>query len=807
MRNLSPLELTTTTKSIEWYLEFSWDSIELPTEVILGKGRSYANDQLAYFDDSSDPRYRRKLSDMARTFHRRFTTTGDVSDLSEAIFIQKRIVDGSPAEDPWALSEANSLGIYLCMRFKCTSDRHDLDEAISVHTQILEAPSIQPETTLGHLINLGIAYSNRFSHIGDLRDLSEAIPLHRRALDLAASLSPDGHRATPFVLHNLGEALRRRFVRTGDLSDLTEALSLEKQGVSLTPDGDPELLTRLISLGSCYLSRFHRTENLQDLAEAILLQTQAVHLTADGNPNLPTALNELGASLERRFERTNDLTDLNEAISRLTQAVQLTPKGHRDLPMWTCNLSTMFSRRFKRTGDLDDLGEAIRLNTHAIELTPQGQADLPSWLNNLGLLFKARFERTGELNDLTESISLYTRAKDLTPAGHSSLPSFLTNLGGAFARLYERTKGPRDMEKSLSAHRSAVELLPEGHAHLVILQSNLASALFRLYYSTEVQKYLEEAVIHFRSAATSDFGSPRHRMVAANKWALVLNNWSPESTETLYAFDVAIRTVTVVVGLEQTIHQRHLLLREYSTLPLLAASAAFRLDRPDKVLEWLEQARCLVWGQQSQLRTPLDELESCKPTLASRFMTLSRQLEHAGASRQHSDTGSSSLQRISLEDAARSHVTLVKEWEDLLANVRSIKGFETFLQPAPCSSLMHHLPFDGPVVIINVQKDRCDAIALLAGREVPLQIALPTFSMEKAQQYRRTLSVQLRSYGLGARGQDPSTSTVPDAVDRALGRYDRSTGATDKGGLHRVLEGLWDEVVKPILTKLGYSVS
>jgi hypothetical protein len=150
---------------------------------------------------------------------------------------------------------------------------------------------------------------------------------------------------------------------------------------------------------------------------------------------------------------------------------------------------------------------------------------------------------------------------------------------------------------------------------------------------------------------------------------------------------------------------------------------------------------------------------------------------------------------------------LANEWEELLQTVHDIPGFENFLQPTSVSSLANRLPEDGPVVIINVHRSRCDAIALMAGSDEPLHIPLDDFSFEMAEEMRRELHDGLSAIGIRARSIDTETTETDsaDLVDRAMKPLPRARNPTN--AFEKVLAQLWTCVVEPILMNLGFSVS
>jgi hypothetical protein len=174
-------------------------------------------------------------------------------------------------------------------------------------------------------------------------------------------------------------------------------------------------------------------------------------------------------------------------------------------------------------------------------------------------------------------------------------------------------------------------------------------------------------------------------------------------------------------------------------------------------------------------------------------MDVSRRLENVGLSREHPHIDTPFQQKISLQEEAREHLNLAKQREELLRQARAMPGFESFLLPAKYTTLFQDLPKGGIIVVVNVYKGRCDAIALRAESDKPLHIQLRNFSEEKATAYQNGWGLQLKARRLRMRGEDSV---------RAMGSY-RQPRSTP---IRRVLRGLWTDVVRPILDMLAISV-
>ncbi|KAF5320612.1 hypothetical protein D9611_013741 [Ephemerocybe angulata] len=784
------------------------------------------------------------LNSLGRSLTRRFRKTGELSDITNAISIQQRAVDLTPQGDANLPGRFGSLALSLGLRFQWTGELLDITRAISLQQRAVDlAPQDHPQL-LKLLSNLGSFLADRFGRTGELSDVTDAIDVLRRAVDPA----PQGHPSLPAWLSNLGASLTHRFECTGELSDINEAIAVQQRAVDLAPKGHANLPSWLNNLGGSLNCRFERTGELSDITKAISMRQRAIDLIPQGHVSLPIYLNGLAGSLTRRFECTGELSEINQAISALQRAVAHTPEGHVHMPSHLTNLGNSFAIRFGHTAELSDLTEAISVQRRAVNLAPQGHRYLPGWLNNLGGSLQQRYFATRALSDITEAISAHQKAVDLTPQGHPDLPGWLNNLGISLTWHSKRTNKISDISEVILVQRRAVDLAPQGHAGLAGWLNNLSDSLTRRFLETHELGDIAEAVSTqlravdltpkghpslpvrlgglasslycrslftcdngdreeslrlFKAAALCTAGSPGTKLLAAKRWAKELIQLCPQpSTEIVLAFDTALDSVGLIAGLERTVRGRYTQLENISGLALEAAAAAFGIDRADKALEWLEQGRCLVWTQLNSLRTPLDDLRVHNKGLAKKIDAISRQLDNAGSSRGAPDIGMSLEEKISLEDEARVHLGLVGQWNDVLRTARAIPGFQSFLMPSPCSALMQHLPESGPIVVINVHDRRCDALALLAGLDEPLHIPLPNFSVEKSSKYRAVLDSQLRTRNLRVREVGAVTSI--DGEVRGI----RSVPIGEHGEdppVQRVLRGLWEEVVKPILTALGFS--
>ncbi|KAF8811437.1 hypothetical protein BYT27DRAFT_7134005 [Phlegmacium glaucopus] len=712
----------------------------------------------------------------AETFQRRFDETGNIDDVTQAIFHYETAV--SP------VSWFNGLGNSYLRRLKCTGDLQDIDHAISHHQTAVQSTPSGHADLLDWFNNLGTSYLSRFEHTGDLQDLNHALSYHQTAVQS----TPSGHADLPSRLSNLGNSYSCRFQRTGNLQDIDHAISHHHTAVESTPSGHTDLPSHLNNLGTSYLRRFERTGDLQDIDHAISHHQNAVQSTPSGHANLPSWFNSLGNSYLRRFERTGDLQDIDHAISHHQNAVQSTPSGHAILPSLRFNnLGGSYLCRFERTGNLQDIDHAISHLQNAVQSTPSGHADLPTWLDNLGTSYTCRFECTGNLHDIDHAISHHQNAVQSTPSGHADLPSRLSNLGNSYSCRFERIGDLKDIDCAISHQQNAVQSTPSSKAVFPLYLASLGRSYLRRFQHTPSFSDIQNPVASYRRAAEAN-GTPSLRLKSARVAAMMSSIFS--DSHCWIDFARAISLLSEVAGLEQTIHRRHANLHDYSDLVASAVATALPFHKADLALEWLEQGRCLVWNQLNQLRTPIDNLRMKNPSLANRFTQVASALESYGTRSALSIPSSHATlaEEIRLQDATRNHTLHATEYTQLLKEIRDLPDFHDFLQPPKASDILSLLPSDGPVIIFNIHDTRCDALALIAGIEEPLHISLEKFSLVQAEQLEKTLH-----FGLLKQRE-------AEDHDRMALRI-----RLDSASMLLVLKELWCKVVEPILKALGYS--
>lgn len=152
-------------------------------------------------------------------------------------------------------------------------------------------------------------------------------------------------------------------------------------------------------------------------------------------------------------------------------------------------------------------------------------------------------------------------------------------------------------------------------------------------------------------------------------------------------------------------------------------------------------------------------------------------------------------------------MALAREWDELVEQVRQLKGFEDFLRPPRLQTLLP-AAHGGPVAIINVSQWRCDALLVtldgVRPRELPDLTAGET--TQRTNTYLQTLQETERvaqdHLAVVERAESEGTATAKYAQVRAAQAVMASLEATDRI-LQETQEWLWDAVAEPVLDELG----
>ncbi|KAI5117380.1 hypothetical protein M0805_001923 [Coniferiporia weirii] len=736
---------------------------------------------------SNHPYYIMNIDEPTTDEDARLKRSNKMKDLEESIIHYRDALALRPPEHPCGSCRSmslNNLANAIYSRFQLTGQTQDIEESIVYYRNALSLQTPGDPFCSKIMNSLAVTLHTCFKHGSQLKDLEEAISLYRDVL----ALRPPGHgceSCRSMSLNNLANSVSTRFEQSGQLVDLEESIALHREALALRPSGHLGRSTTLTNIGLCLQARFLVSGNIRDLEESIASHREALALRPHGHPDRCTTLSNIGICLKTRFHEFGQKSDIEEAISYHREALVLRPSPHPKRPSSLNNLANALFSRFKDTRQLKDLEESITYHRDSLVLRPSGHHEYPIALDSLGNSLKTRFQELGRIGDLEEAIDVHSKALALRPPGHLHRSSSLTNVGNALSIRFKHTRQIEDNKESIVHHRGALDLQPPGHPEHSASLNNLADSLVDQWRYTGILNYLEEAMHLYESSVDHVFSSALTRLNIAVQWAAIARHHHHKSA--LKAYRAALSLLHLSLAVCPTAERQHELLRgeyNYQTLALEAASCAIEERELTRAVEMLEQGRGLLISSMRGFRTPLDRLSGVDKTLADRFLSTSHQLEALATSIKGSsimlapnDRQTDSLEpgMNAFDDMLTRKRLLSKQLGEIITNIHTIPGFEGFLQATPYSTLQT-AAIEGPVIMINHSRHRCDALIILHNHPAPVCIRLADDFYEEAFELDKQLSETRLDSGPGEQ--------------------------LYSGRLRGVLERLWTPVVSQVVAKL-----
>ncbi|CUA71840.1 Dynein heavy chain, cytoplasmic [Rhizoctonia solani] len=770
-----------------------------------------------------------ELHNLGESYYTRFRRLGELDDLEKAIICVSRALVSTAEDEPSTPHLLTTLGSCHNQLYERLGEPEDIEKSIEYTSRALALTPDSNSQLSYRLTDLGVCHYNRFQRLGELSDIEKSIHYVSRAL----SLTPDEDQDSAYRLAMLGFSYWGRSQLLGELTDIEKSIEYISRAVALTPDGEQHLPYWLAQLGVSYEMRAWRLGELGDIDKSIEHLSRTLDMIPDSHLN-PQWLISLAMAHGNRFWRLGELSDVEKSIDLLSRTLVSTPDSHPDLPYWLSTLGRLHGGRLSRLAELGDMEKEFEYTSRALALVPEDHPNMAYLLTNLGLSCGTRFMHLRDPNDFARSTECLSRALALTPDGDQNLPFLLTSMGRLHIVQYAYHDDISNIDKSIEYISRALSLTPSSHSDhqeqllslgmslsirarspdrmedfgkaieyasrslalasegLPYLSAHrfLAMICVHQYHLTNNVKYLQDSLNSFRQVCQSQIGSPNQRFKAALEWAKQASIHG--ELNSIEAHQKAIDLLPQYIWLGATANQRYKDLDSAKNLATEAAVAAIRVSKYLLAVEWLEHARCVVWNQSLMLRSPLDRLLGIYPALANRLQEVADQLNTAGSDStilQQAPSFSSPVTSDSLtsEQARQEHRRLAKEYNDLLLEIRKLPGFEEFLQPMKGNHFMNAAR-NGPIVVIICVADSCNALVILPGQDNVNHIPLPAFTEKKAQDARSEIQISLRRKGLRERGV----------------KLRREGG--HEPNFANVLATLWNDIVKPILDYLGYTV-
>lgn len=692
------------------------------------------------------------LADVLRL---RYDQTEVPEDLDDAIAAARETVAASGDDTASHTMFLANLGRLLERRYNRTGQLPDLDEAANTWRAAVEACLPGDAASVEFQFPLGAVLQVRHHLTGEPGDLAEAVSTLRIAAELALD-----HPGRPVILFNLATALLTRFQQVGTPADLDNAVTALEQAVA-TESADAEWL---LTLAEALLIRYQQASELADLDKIVMAYEAALEAWPAEAPRREWILSNLGSTLGTRAERAGSISDLQTATNAFRNALAIAPADQRVGIL--CNLASSLQRQFELSDDRKHSDEAVAAYENAVAEMPDDYPVRALVLSNFGNCLRVRFERIGIESDIHEAVAIGADAVAATRPDAPNLGEHLSNLANSLRSRYRGLQNPADLDRAIEINKAALATLAADDPRRLTVLTNLGDVYGLRSGRTGSPADLEAALTSLQEAQGFGTAIPRTRFWSAQSYGRALasaGRWS----EAVTAFESAILMLGQLAPRNLARDEQENQLLSLSNLASDAAACCVRDGRAERAIELFEQGRGVLLGQALDLRTDLTLLRDQHSELAERFETL-RDLLADGP------RPGEIMSPSAVSDSATRR-RLAGEFDQLIAEIRTLPGFAGFLLPASVGELTEAAA-EGPVVVVNVSWIGSHAL-ILTSEGIRTPVPLPDLTVENVNQ-------QVTEY-LSA--LDP-TAPPAEAQQR----------------LTDTLGWLWDSIAGPVLTELGY---
>jgi tetratricopeptide (TPR) repeat protein len=278
-------------------------------------------------------------------FLRRFNQRGLAADIKMAEHYTTQSLNALPDAHHDRMGCLATLGSIHRSRFHSTGDMSELDEAITYGVKAIDMIKTGHYTLsiANSSMNLAVSLIDRYYQTSHVTDLEQVIRYSKAAVDASPKNSP----ARGEYLACLSAGLRNRFSRTQKIDNLDCAIEHGEEAIHVLLQHHVHRPMCLHVLALNYQTRFQISRNASDFDRAVQCLEEALTNTPEDHFECVRYLNSLGSIYKTRYGETRRLGDLDESIKYARQAVDFSPKDHPDRVKYLINLG---NHLFLRSG-------------------------------------------------------------------------------------------------------------------------------------------------------------------------------------------------------------------------------------------------------------------------------------------------------------------------------------------------------------------------------------------------------------------------------------------------------------------------
>ncbi|KAJ5980537.1 hypothetical protein N7481_007835 [Penicillium waksmanii] len=667
--------------------------------------------------------------------------------------------------------------------YEVSGEPSNLDKAIE-YAQI--ATNCEDSIDLSALFRLhALALIERYQRFGRLADLVEAGSVAGKAFSQWKKDDAVGQGCSLWVA---GKVNRKMYDFTENAELLRQACEAFRGACKLMPKDFSSRPLALNDLGNSYVKLFNYDALPDNLERAIdaykeaLVQLESVN-GSDQHRDIFILTAALGSVMIQRFLHWSADSDIESAVKYYRKSLCQIDNEDPRFAMRAANLNYALQLRFEVKRNIKDLTEAQQIAISALEGPISLSNDLRTSLSTLiGDAYQSSYKVTAQMADLQKAIEIYDKtimlAGSISSSGRGIL---LLNKATALASIAKSTRNLSDFDAAERALQEANIVMPEENPlYWTIVQrhANLFYDRFKICPGPSTIGDAYKALEAYECLARMSSHHVSDRIHLASIAAEIANDVFQDPRRARDNILISLELLPEAVLLHENRLTQLKFVREYQYIPGAAAALSLNAgDPPSTAVKRLESGRAFIWDRIQGRPSEIDSLDIERPELAARFRTLQLQLFQKSPAFTSSNVGLATVVFPEDEKRLNSH-NGANAYRQTLEEIRQCPGFSSFLKTPDISTDIQSHSNDAPIVFINGNSYRSDAIIVTADNihHVPL----PDFNIEEIQKYASRFAVALSYLGKG------------DKHQKALSEY------------QAIMKWLWKTAAKPVMDSIDW---
>ena len=266
----------------------------------------------------------------------------------------------------------NDLCEMYLKKYTTTGNIFALNEAIVAVAKALGNVDFETSAKPKYLANLSMCLEKQYSNSGDIKLLNLAILYQSYAINSLSADNPNVGR----MYNNYGTFLRARGEHINDVQDIVDAAKNIQKAIDAFTKTEvvhdmPALLAALANLGDTFSILYRSTGKLDDLHKMIKCYEMALGFTQESQGadiQRASILNGYANAMLLHYNHLGDLEDLNKAIQSSTEAIKYTPDSHPAKSIYLSLFVSVLQASYNHSKDLNTLDKAIETQQKILAL-------------------------------------------------------------------------------------------------------------------------------------------------------------------------------------------------------------------------------------------------------------------------------------------------------------------------------------------------------------------------------------------------------------------------------------------------------